>query len=449
MEITETKKEQLVRAYEVKVPAEIIDAKVAEQIEDYAANARIPGFRRGMMPRDVAAKRFGSALRNEAIKEYVSEVLREIIKTQDYSELASEPQVKTDTSDSKFIKYNISFEIQPVMPNINFETVIIQVNKVELQDTDVERSMQDQFNEDNLKWVPSKKAAKNGDRVYIQYSTKVRNKTLDKDLKTYFIMGKLEKFDNNFIGHSVGEKITFDYEYKPGKTLSYTAEILNIDEASKFEKLDDEYAVARGCKDLEDLKAKTREFLEGKLEEVYETQKIQALRQALLECVPEITPPQTFVNMEAYLLAQEFSAGHIDIPGITPDSTEEERKNAIIDLAVKDVIIGLIVKKVGADFAIKVTEKDLKKLVSQGVNINKSNLREIETRIFEDKVFAKIESLIKIDINTISFKEFEKIETAGMSKAAKKDSKKAPAPKETAEKKQEKSKKTKTTEKIL
>lgn len=409
MDIVEIKKERLMRGYEVTVPANVIDAKVNEQIDDYIARARIPGFRPGSLPRDVAVKRFGDALRKDIINEYTSDVLREIVKQYKIVAVASEPKVDTDTSVEGVIKYNVSFEIQPEVPTINLSTVSISLNKVVISEKDVEKTINDQFEQSNTKWIPSNAPAQNGDKVGVRYTTRVRNKILDRDFSTQIVLGRLEKFDANLLGKSAGDVLKFDYEYKPGKLLSYDLTITEVASPGKFDKADDEYAKSRGLKDFEDLKATTRKFMEDRAESLYAMEKVGAIRNVLLECVPELTTPEAFVNMEAYLLSREYAAGRLDLPEIDASKSDEDRKRVLLDLAVRDVKIGLIIRKLGADHNIKVTERDVRKAIGDRRISSENELREIESRIFEDKVFAKIESLITIDTKEISLEEFEKL----------------------------------------
>lgn len=411
MDILEVKKDHLVREYEVKVPASLIDQKVSEQIEDYAQNARIPGFRKGALPKEVAAKRFGSSLRNEIIKEYASDVIREIVSSQNIAGLASEPQIKTDTSDEGFVKYNISFEVQPDVPAINLSTVEVKLHKVAFTDKDVDAFIEEQFNENNTKWVDSTKPIKDGDRVQIKYTTKIRNKVLDRDVTNYIKIGDLEKFDKNFIGKKVGETICFDYEYKEGSFLNYTAEVLAVSEKSSYGKIDDEYAVSQGFKDYSELKEKTSAFMEMRFKEIYDFYKVQAIRKVLLECLPSLEAPDSFVKMEMYLLVREFSAGRINIPELEVCKTDEEKNAALLAVATKNVKVGLIIRKIGVDNNIKVSEKEIRKYAEQRhLQLNQNTVQSIETTIFEDKVFAKIESMIKIEDKEISFDEFRKLE---------------------------------------
>lgn len=411
MEIVETKKERLMRGYEAVVPASVIENMIDEQLEDYAARASIPGFRRGMVSKAVVKQRFGGELKKEIIQNHVGEIMNGIREKFNVKAVASEPQVSTTILDSGDVKYDIEFELQPDVPSVNFGTVSIKVNKITITDQDVDKVMKERFDENNTKWDVAKKSAEKGDRVHICYTTKVRNKFIEKSVKIYVRVGDMEKFDGNFLGKSAGDKVNFDYEYKPGKVLNYDVEVLEVAKPSKFDAINDEYAKAIGFADLSGYKSEMRKFVENAAAEIYEREKIDGIRSVLLECLPGLEAPVTFVNIEAYLLMQEYAAGRLDIPGLDTAKTDEERKAVVFDLAEKDVKIGLIVRKVGEDQGIKVTEKDVRKAIQERLFPEVRNVREVEAKIFEDKVFKKIESLIKIEENPISFSQFEKLHT--------------------------------------
>lgn len=416
MQIIELKKERLFREYEAVIEKKVIEEKVLEQIKEYSSNAKLPGYRKGNIPLETLVKKYSDSLKKEIINEFASDIMEKITKDYDIKYLASEPKLSINDSDPNLLKYSISFEIQPNIDNINFDTVTVKVDKVKITDEDIKKYLSEIFEIENIKLIPVKRAIKLGDQVTIKYSTKIKNKLLDKDIKRTIEIGKNEEIDKHILNKTVGETISFEHEYKEGKKIDYVVEILEVNEKSHFDEMGDEFAVSKGYKNLEDLKNSLKADLEEDAVAIFENNKIQAIRNILLECLPNLEAPTTFVNLEYLLLKSTYLRDNIFIPGISESSTEEEKDVALMALAEKNVKVGLIIKKLGQDFNVKVTEKEvLKALKEKNLPANKENINYLTSQIFETKIFAKLENLIKLDENIISLGKFEELENIKIS----------------------------------
>ena len=67
MEVTETSIEGLNREFTVTVPANDLESKLVTRLGEIGASATIPGFRPGKVPANILRKRFGDAVRSEAV----------------------------------------------------------------------------------------------------------------------------------------------------------------------------------------------------------------------------------------------------------------------------------------------------------------------------------------------------------------------------------------------
>lgn len=420
MQIIEVKKERLFREYEANIEKKVIEEKVLEQIKEYSSNAKLPGYRKGNIPLETLIKKYSDSLKKEIINEYASDIMQQITKDYDIKYLASEPKLSVNDSDPNLLKYNISFEIQPNIDNINFDTVSAKVDKITITDSDLKKMLAEIFDTENVKLIPVKRGIKASDQVTIKYSTKIKNKLLDKDIKRVIEIGKNEEIDKHILNKTTGETISFEHEYKEGKKINYVVEILEVKEKSRFDEIGDEFAVSKGYKDLEDFKKSLKAELENDANAISANNKTQAIRNVLLECLPNLEAPTTFVNLEYLLLKNTYLRDNIFIPGISESSNDEEKELALMALAEKNVKVGLIIKKLGEDFNIKVTEKDVRKALDERkLSPNKENINYLTSQIFETKIFAKLETLIKFDENVISLEKFEELENINIAKLKK------------------------------
>src|SRR5216110_2743497 len=113
IEFTPRASDGVERHIQVSVPAEAVKDAEDKAARRYASTVRLPGFRPGKAPAAVVRKKFGEAIRQEALESIVREAYQEVIEKQDLK-IAAQPHVH----DLKFtegqpLTFELHLEVRP------------------------------------------------------------------------------------------------------------------------------------------------------------------------------------------------------------------------------------------------------------------------------------------------------------------------------------------------
>jgi len=81
MQVSIESSEGLERHLKIQLPAESVDHKVAERLEEATKTVVLKGFRKGKVPLRVVKQQFGQRVRGEIVGELINTSLREAIES--------------------------------------------------------------------------------------------------------------------------------------------------------------------------------------------------------------------------------------------------------------------------------------------------------------------------------------------------------------------------------
>src|SRR6266498_3883372 len=115
IQITPKESSGVDRHVQVSVPVEAVREAEDRAARRYASSVRLPGFRPGKAPPAMVRKKYGEAIRQEALESLVREAYQEVISKQDLK-IASQPHVH----DLKFkegepLTFELHLEVRPTI----------------------------------------------------------------------------------------------------------------------------------------------------------------------------------------------------------------------------------------------------------------------------------------------------------------------------------------------
>lgn len=113
METTVRSPKEWLREVEVAVESERLKNRVAELLEEYRDRAEVPGFRRGRVPVEVMARRFGPALESAAVEEIVEQATTEALEQHGLKAAAGIRLADLEVTPEKSIRFTVSVEVIP------------------------------------------------------------------------------------------------------------------------------------------------------------------------------------------------------------------------------------------------------------------------------------------------------------------------------------------------
>ncbi len=292
---------------EIKVTLEKpeLDSAKKKAVERLAKEVKIPGFRKGKVPADMAE---GHLNPNDIAQVALDIAVREAVP-QAFISNKQNPLVVPEVSVTKYVpdesaEFTATADILPDVKIGDYKKLGVKKLENKVSDKDIKDVLDNIANAYAEKKVV-KRAAKLGDEVIIDFTGKKDGKAFDGGSAHDYTLGLGSKsfipgFEEGIVGHEVGDKfdldLTFpkDYHAKEmaGKKVNFEVLLKQISEIIK-PKLDDELAKKCGpFKTIDDLKADIKKNLaaqnEHKIEEKYKDDLVEALVKKSKVAAPEI-----------------------------------------------------------------------------------------------------------------------------------------------------------------
>ena len=172
MKVNIKKLKDLERKITVSIPTTEYNDKFSSKIKNIKTKAKIDGFRKGAVPKEVLEQRYGQSIHNEVINELIQESYPKAISDNKVRP-ASSPQVSIDSEDpKKNIIYSATVEVFPeIKPKFsrwtNYEKFEIGV-----EDSDIDNAIDD-IKKRYGEWKDVDRKAKLDDQVIIDFLGKI------------------------------------------------------------------------------------------------------------------------------------------------------------------------------------------------------------------------------------------------------------------------------------
>jgi len=411
IEFTPRASEGVERHIQVSVPAEAVKDAEDKAARRYASTVRLPGFRPGKAPATVVRKKFGEAIRQEALESLVRDAYQEFVE-QESIKVASQPHVH----DLKFeegqpLTFELHLELRPTINLARTNGFRIQRPKARVTDEQVNEQLE-QIRDEKATWTPVSEKPKPGDMVNVQIATAGASAELNEGKSYPLVLGAgqaIPGIEELIMEAAPGETVErpvkwpddFPDESQRGQTKTVRL-TLNEVKRKSAPPLDD--ALAREVGDFESLDA-LRSTVRGDLERHAEHEIEANVRQQLID---QIISANAFDIPKSWI--QQFVQNYAEAYQV-PEDQREKFAGEFRALAERQIRRDLVIETIAEQEGLAATEKDLDDRIAEqaekrGANpgqiyaqLEKSGrLKEMERSITEDKVFRWL--LDRNDVST-------------------------------------------------
>src|SRR5262245_59936403 len=170
IEIKTKKSEGVERLLEVSVPVEAVQEAEEQTARRYASSVRLPGFRPGKAPAALVRKRFGDAIRQQALETLLQEAYQEVVEREKLK-VASQPHlhdVKFDVG--KPLTFELHIEVRPEITLGRTQGFKVKRAAGAVNDENV-REQLDQLRDPRANWTPLSEKPAPGDMVTVLLAT--------------------------------------------------------------------------------------------------------------------------------------------------------------------------------------------------------------------------------------------------------------------------------------
>jgi trigger factor len=303
------------------VPKEDVQVQYQELLKDFTKDAQLPGFRKGKVPQEILVRKFGDAIKGEALSKIVEKAIGDVFQDESlprherplpYAQpvLEDKPELEFD----KDLSFSLIYDVLPQVKVGQWKGLNVEVPLAEVGDEDIARELEEIRERNAFVLDRDEEAqAKLGDVATLNYCELGENgeelPNSRRDDFAFTLGSKLNAYqiDDDITGMKKGETktVTKTYPEDPdkktllaGRTITLQITLTALKE-KKLPDLDDELAqdVDEKFSTLDDLKNSIRERLEKSLVLRTRDVKINKLLEKIMELTP-LTLPESMVKME-------------------------------------------------------------------------------------------------------------------------------------------------------
>jgi trigger factor len=401
IEITTKKSEGVERLLAVSVPVETVRTAEDQAARKYASRVRLPGFRPGKAPPAMVRKKFGDAIRQEALESLVQEAYKEVVEREKFK-LAGQPHVHdVQFAEGKPLTFELHLEVRPDIKLARTSGFRVTRAMPTVSDDQVTEQIEN-LREQRATWTPVEERPAPQDMVTVELATADESGEIPEGKEYRLVLGTgqaipgieevvMEAKPGETVERPVRWPDDFPDEEQRGKTKMVRVTLRDVKRKS-LPPLDD--ALARDVGDFDSLDAMlkaVREDLERHAERTSDSDVRQKLIDEILGANPFDVPP-TWVNQlvkayaEAYQVPTDESGRFAD--EFRAMAERQVRRDMVIDTLSEQE--GL--KATEADIDERIADVAKKRNQDPGqvyASLQKANrLSEIERSITEERVFA-------------------------------------------------------------
>jgi trigger factor len=210
IQVTAKKTTGVERLLEVSVPADDVRVAAESAARRYATNVRLPGFRPGKAPAAMVRKRFGEAIRQQAIETLIQEAAKEALE-REHLKPAAQPHVhEVKFAEGEPLTFELHLEVRPEVPLPRLGGFRVDRPTNVVRDEDVTEQIE-QMRDQRATWAPLEESPSPGDMVNVLLATADDSGVIPAEGKEYrLILGG---------GQAIAGIEELIMEAKPGQTI--------------------------------------------------------------------------------------------------------------------------------------------------------------------------------------------------------------------------------------
>ena len=410
-----------------------VDAEHSAVVNEFVAQARIPGFRPGKAPAAMIAKRFAKDITGEFKQKVVTKAYRTALEKEKLPVLNVVEVDEGTIEKGKPAQVTVTVDVRP-----DFELPELVDFPVELDSTDVTEAEVDQVIEsmraERADFKTASRPAQKGDYVKLAYEGKIAGQPIAELAPDKQLYGKVpqtwEEVEGANEGHlpglgkllnglSAGDKKTVQIEFPAefpalpavaGKTADYDLEILEIRERVLPE-IDEAFLKSNQVTDLAGLREQTKKNLGRQKEYRNNAEQRRQVTEQLAEKA-SFPVPESLVEAETQAVLRQFIEENMrrGVPAEQFESDKAELHAGARQAAEKRVKLQLMLARIAEKEKFAIAESDLDEYIyrqatrsgiapekyAKDLAKNRDQLRSVQEAIIFDKAVDFLASKAKV-----------------------------------------------------
>jgi trigger factor len=329
------------RRLQVEEAPEVVSKAWEQAFDRVQREARLPGFRKGKVPRSMIKLHFADDVRQEVARRLIPDVYRQAL-AETRIEPVEEPDLQEVTlEENAALKFAAVVEVKPAITLEAYTGLGVEHAPKPFAESEVDEALA-ALQEQHAEYRSVERAADPGDLVIVDYTLTPEGQEPRSETGYGFVVGSgnvLPEMDEAVVGLAAGgsrqTRVRFRDDHRTealrGKSAEASVTVTEVKE-KVLPALDDEFAKSVGgsFETLEALRTEVRRGLEARRE----AENRRALEAAVLDAV---MAKHTFEVPEALVLRQvghqiEHAREHMRRQGLDPDRVPWDYKKLLEDL---------------------------------------------------------------------------------------------------------------------
>ncbi|RAT65366.1 trigger factor, partial [Lonsdalea populi] len=217
MQVSVETTQGLGRRVTITVAADSIENAVKSELVNVAKKVRIDGFRKGKVPMNIVAQRYGASVRQDVLGDLMQRQFVDAIIKEKITPAGAPNYVPGEYNAESDFTYTVEFEVYPEVELKGLDSIEVEKPLVEVKDEDVD-AMLDTLRKQQATWKDVERAAEAEDRVTIDFIGSVDGEEFEGGKASDFVlaMGQnrmIPGFEDGVVGHKAGEEFTIEVTF--------------------------------------------------------------------------------------------------------------------------------------------------------------------------------------------------------------------------------------------
>jgi trigger factor len=373
MQVSVETTQGLGRRITITVASDSIESAVKKELVDVAKKVRIDGFRKGKVPMNIVAQRYGASVRQDVLGDLMTRNFVDAIIKEKINPAGAPNYVPGEYAEGQDFTYAVEFEVYPEVELKGLENIEVEKPQVQVTDADVD-TMLETLRKQQANWIETDAAAGAEDRATIDFTGSVDGEEFEGGKASDFVlaMGQgrmIPGFEEGVVGHKAGETFTIDVKFPDdyhaenlkGKDAKFEIVLKKV-ETRELPELTEEFIKRFGVEEgsVDGLRTEVRKNMERELKGAIRNRvKTQAI-DGLVDANP-IDVPAALIDSEIDVLrrqaAQRFGGDEKQALELPRELFEEQAK--------RRVVVGLLLGEVIRTHELKADEDRVKVLIEE------------------------------------------------------------------------------------
>ncbi|MCX8958009.1 trigger factor [Erwinia psidii] len=361
------------RRVTITVEKDVIENAVKSELVSVAKKVRIDGFRKGKVPMNVVAQRYGASVRQDVLSDLMQRNFVDAIIKEKINPAGAPAYVPGEYKMGEDFTYSVEFEVYPEVELQGLESIEVEKPLVEVTDADVD-TMLETLRKQQATWKETDRAAEAEDRATIDFTGSVDGEEFEGGKASDFVlaMGQgrmIPGFEEGVVGHKAGETFTIDVNFPDdyhaenlkGKAAKFDIVLKKVEER-ELPEFTEEFIKRFGVEDgsVDGLRTEVRKNMErelkGAVRNRVKTQAIDGLVNA-----NDIDVPVALIDSEIEVLKRQAAQRF----GGNEKQALELPRELFAEQAKRRVVVGLLLGEVIRTHELKADEERVKVLIEE------------------------------------------------------------------------------------